>query len=72
MANETVITIHLDNRHVVGSCNACLEKKSDHVWVMSFLNPQRVGMEVRLCYECMENFRKLADKVVDAWKFRDV
>lgn len=66
------IMIVLGNRREVGSCNLCLDKETDHVWVISFLNPDRNGMEFRLCYQCMDNFLALANKVVGQWEFRDV
>ena len=55
--SDPSIKIEIGNRLVVGSCNVCLRKDTSHVWVINVLNPDRTGMEIRLCYACMDDLK---------------
>ena len=68
MSSKGEITVEFGNRMVIGSCNVCLSRDTEHVWIMTFLSPDRKGSEVRLCYQCMEDFKKMINKL-DKYKY---
>lgn len=63
MSNSGEIDVRFGNRLIEGACNVCISRDTEHVWVMTFLSPDRKGASVRLCYQCMEDFKKMLNKL---------